>query len=200
MPDVHFLPYPYEYRCPFGRGGEASHKLSSAYIENMLDDPESGMLQPAGMIFEAVQGEGGSVPARAEWIKEMRRITKERGIPLIIDEVQTGIGRTGKMFAFEHAGIIPDVIVLSKAIGGSLPLSVVIYDQDLDQWGPGAHIGTFRGNQMAMAAGSSCMSFAPTFSTCDSTSCSFIYFNVALPAAIAIWFPLNVPICAPGPH
>ncbi|MDI5788712.1 aminotransferase class III-fold pyridoxal phosphate-dependent enzyme [Bacillus licheniformis] len=63
---------------------------------NMLDDPESGVLQPAGMIFEAVQGEGGSVPARAEWIREMRRITKERGIPLIIDEVQTGIGRTGK--------------------------------------------------------------------------------------------------------
>ncbi|TWJ44228.1 Diaminobutyrate--2-oxoglutarate aminotransferase [Bacillus paralicheniformis] len=159
MPDVHFLPYPYEYRCPFGRGGEASHKLSSAYIENMLDDPESGILQPAGMIFEAVQGEGGSVPARAEWIKEMRRITKERGIPLIIDEVQTGIGRTGKMFAFEHAGIIPDVIVLSKAIGGSLPLSVVIYDQDLDQWGPGAHIGTFRGNQMAMAAGSATLKY-----------------------------------------
>lgn len=159
MPDVHFLPYPYEYRCPFGAGGEETHRLSSAYIENMLDDPESGILPPAGMIFEAVQGEGGSVPARAEWIREMRRITKERGIPLIIDEVQTGIGRTGKMFAFEHAGIIPDVIVLSKAIGGSLPLSVVVYDRDLDQWAPGAHIGTFRGNQMAMAAGTATLKY-----------------------------------------
>lgn len=159
MPDVHFLPYPYEYRCPFGAGGEETHRLSSAYIEHMLDDPESGILQPAGMIFEAVQGEGGSVPAPVEWIKEMRRITKERGIPLIVDEVQTGIGRTGKMFAFEHAGIIPDVIVLSKAIGGSLPLSVVIYDRDLDQWGPGAHIGTFRGNQMAMAAGTATLKY-----------------------------------------
>ncbi|UOY88518.1 aspartate aminotransferase family protein [Bacillus glycinifermentans] len=159
MPNVHFLPYPYEYRCPFGAGGEETHRLSSAYIENVLDDPESGILPPAGMIFEAVQGEGGSVPARAEWIREMRRITKERGIPLIIDEVQTGIGRTGKMFAFEHAGIIPDVIVLSKAIGGSLPLSVVVYDRDLDQWAPGAHIGTFRGNQMAMAAGTATLKY-----------------------------------------
>ncbi|MFT9849713.1 aspartate aminotransferase family protein [Aneurinibacillus sp. REN35] len=159
MPDVHFLPYPYTYRCPFGVGGEASHRISSSYIENLLDDPESGVLPPAGMIFEVVQGEGGSIPAPLEWIREMRRITKERNIPLIIDEVQTGIGRTGKLFAFEHAGIIPDVIVLSKAIGGSLPLSVVIYDKDLDQWSPGAHIGTFRGNQMAMAAGTATLKF-----------------------------------------
>ncbi|BBP88391.1 hypothetical protein BsIDN1_20090 [Bacillus safensis] len=133
---------------------------AASYIERVLNDPESGILPPAGMIFEAVQGEGGSIPASIEWIKEMRRITKEKkGIPLIIDEVQSGIGRTGKMFAFEHAGIVPDVIVLSKAIGGSLPLSVVIYDQDLDQWNPGAHIGTFRGNQMAMAAGTATLKF-----------------------------------------
>ncbi|MFB8734015.1 aminotransferase class III-fold pyridoxal phosphate-dependent enzyme [Bacillus sp. SL00103] len=134
IPDVHFMPYPYEYQRPFGIGGKDSHRISSSYIERVLNDPESGILPPAGMIFEAVQGEGGSIPASIEWMKEMRRITKEKGIPLIIDEVQSGIGRTGKMFAFEHAGIIPDVIVLSKAIGGSLPLSVVIYDQDLDQW------------------------------------------------------------------
>ncbi|GGE30179.1 diaminobutyrate--2-oxoglutarate aminotransferase [Pullulanibacillus camelliae] len=159
MPDVHFLPYPYRYRCPFGLGGEACQQVSSQYIEHVLDDPESGILPPAGMIFEVVQGEGGTIPAPVEWLKEMRRITKERGIPLIIDEVQTGIGRTGKMFAFEHAGIIPDVLVLSKAIGGSLPLSVVIYDQALDVWDPGAHIGTFRGNQMAMAAGAATLNY-----------------------------------------
>ncbi|RNA69736.1 aspartate aminotransferase family protein [Alteribacter keqinensis] len=159
MPDTHFLPYPYTYRCPFGKGGEESHLLSSAYIEHMLDDPESGILPPAAMIFETVQGEGGSIPAPIEWLKEMRRITKERGIPLIIDEVQTGIGRTGKMFSFEHAGIVPDVFVLSKAIGGSLPLSVVVYDKDLDAWEPGAHIGTFRGNQLAMAAGTASLKY-----------------------------------------
>ncbi len=159
IPDTHFLPYPYSYRCPFGMKGDEGHKISSTYIENLLDDPESGILPPAAMILEVVQGEGGSVPAPIEWLQEMRRITSERGIPLIIDEIQTGIGRTGKMFAFEHAGIIPDVIVLSKAIGGSLPLSVVIYDKDLDKWNPGAHIGTFRGNQLAMAAGTASLRF-----------------------------------------
>ncbi|MGM0873201.1 MAG: aspartate aminotransferase family protein [Bacillota bacterium] len=152
VPDTHFLPYPYEYRCPFGIGKEG-HEVSSTYIENLLDDPESGIVTPAGIIVEVVQGEGGSVPAPVKWLKELRRITKERNIPLIIDEVQTGIGRTGKMFAFEHAGIEPDVLVLSKAVGGSLPLSVMLYDRRLDQWEPGAHIGTFRGNQMAMATG-----------------------------------------------
>ncbi|WP_299089430.1 aspartate aminotransferase family protein [uncultured Metabacillus sp.] len=158
VPDTHFLPYPYEYRCPFGIGKDG-HKVSSTYIENLLDDPESGIVRPAGIIVEVVQGEGGSIPAPIEWLKELRRITKERNIPLIIDEVQTGIGRTGKMFAFEHAGIEPDVLVLSKAIGGSLPLSVLIYDRRLDHWEPGAHIGTFRGNQMAMATGKATLKY-----------------------------------------
>ncbi len=153
MPDVHFLPYPYAFRCPFGVGGEQTHQLSSRYIERLLDDPESGIVKPAAMILEAVQGEGGAIPAPIEWLQEMRRITQERDIPLIIDEVQTGLGRTGSLFAFEQAGIVPDIVVLSKAIGGSLPLSVVVYNKKLDQWQPGAHIGTFRGNQLAMAAG-----------------------------------------------
>ncbi|KZE68860.1 2,4-diaminobutyrate 4-aminotransferase [Fictibacillus phosphorivorans] len=159
MPDVHFMPYPYEYRCPFGMGGEDTGRISAKYIENLLYDPESGILPPAAMILEVVQGEGGSIPAPIEWLREIRRITKERNIPLIIDEVQTGIGRTGELFAFQHAGIVPDVLVLSKAIGGSLPLSVVIYDRELDKWGPGAHIGTFRGNQMAMAAGTATLRY-----------------------------------------
>jgi diaminobutyrate-2-oxoglutarate transaminase len=83
----------------------------------------------------------------------MRRLTAERGIPLIVDEVQTGVGRTGRFLAFEHAGIEPDVVVLSKAIGGGLPLAVILYRSALDVWEPGAHTGTFRGNQLAMAAG-----------------------------------------------
>lgn len=153
IPDVHYMPYPYAYRCPFGVGGEQTHQLSSRYIENLLSDPESGIVSPCGMILEAVQGEGGSIPAPIEWLREIRRITQEKQIPLIIDEIQTGIGRTGKMFAFEHAGIIPDVLILSKAIGGGLPLSVMIYHKKYDVWKPGAHIGTFRGNQLAMAAG-----------------------------------------------
>ncbi len=138
---------------PFGVGEGKTAQISAQYIENVLDDCESGIASPCGMIVETVQGEGGSIPADIEWLKEIRRMTAERGIPLIIDEVQTGIGRTGEMFSFEHAGIIPDVIISSKAIGGSLPMSVVIYKEELDQWNPGAHIGTFRGNQLGMATG-----------------------------------------------
>lgn len=150
MPDVHFLPYPYEYRSPFG-DGDWRHSID--YIENLLADPDSGIPHPAAMILEVVQGEGGSIPAPDPWLREVRRITQEHRIPLILDEVQTGWGRTGKLYAFEHAGIVPDVLVLSKAIGGSLPLAVVVYREELDAWQPGAHAGTFRGNQLAMAAG-----------------------------------------------
>src|SRR6185312_11635475 len=114
---------------------------------------ESGVSRPAAMILEVVQGEGGCIPAPDEWLRQIRRITREKEIPLILDEVQTGWGRTGAMYAFEHAGIEPDVLVLSKAIGGGLPLAVIIYDEALDRWQPGAHAGTFRGNQMAMSAG-----------------------------------------------
>ncbi|MGN7453566.1 diaminobutyrate--2-oxoglutarate transaminase [Paenibacillus pasadenensis] len=153
LPDVHFLPFPYEYRCPFGVGNGMTARISAHYIEHLLDDCESGIADPCGVIVETVQGEGGSIPADLEWLRQLRRMTAERGIPLIIDEVQTGIGRTGKMFSFEHAGIVPDVIVCSKAIGGSLPMSVVIYKEELDCWQAGAHTGTFRGNQLGMAAG-----------------------------------------------
>ncbi|CAM4403488.1 aspartate aminotransferase family protein [Paenibacillus tarimensis] len=153
MPDVHFLPYPYAYRCPFGLGGEQGHEVGSRYLERVFADPSSGILPPAGIIVEAVQGEGGVIPAPEPWLRELRRITAKQQIPLILDEIQSGIGRTGAFLAFEHAGITPDVIVLSKAIGGSLPLAVVVYDESLDKWEPGAHAGTFRGNQLAMAAG-----------------------------------------------
>ncbi|XGV99911.1 MAG: diaminobutyrate--2-oxoglutarate transaminase [Leptolyngbya sp. BL-A-14] len=153
MPEVQFLPYPYLYRCPFGLGGEKGSWVSSHYIESMLTDPESGVLKPAGMILELVQGEGGVIPAPDEWAREIRRITQERMIPLIVDEIQTGWGRTGKLFSFEHSGITPDILLLSKAIGGGLPLSVIVYHDSLDMWQAGAHAGTFRGNQLAMATG-----------------------------------------------
>ncbi|SEO71287.1 diaminobutyrate-2-oxoglutarate transaminase [Halogranum amylolyticum] len=153
MADVHHLPYPYEFRPPFGLDGDEGHRAVSRYIEQLLDDPESGVVDPAGMILELVQGEGGAVPAPDEWTREIRRITRERDVPLIVDEIQTGLGRTGELFAFEHADVVPDVVTLSKAVGGGLPLSVVVYRDELDVWEPGAHAGTFRGNQLAMAAG-----------------------------------------------
>ncbi|SFK58137.1 diaminobutyrate--2-oxoglutarate transaminase [Methylocapsa palsarum] len=148
-----FLPFPSDYRCPFGLGGTAGATVGAAYIETLLDDPNSGVCAPAAVILEIVQGEGGINPAPDDWLRAVRAMTSRRGIPLIIDEVQTGLGRTGRLFAFERAGVRPDVVVLSKAIGGGLPLSVVVYHRDLDVWKPGAHAGTFRGNQLAFAAG-----------------------------------------------
>lgn len=150
--DTQFLAYPYQYRCPFGLGGEAGLKANINSIRTLLHDPESGVI-PAGILLEAVQGEGGVIPADNGWMQQLRGLTSEYKLPLIVDEVQTGWGRTGRLYAFEHSGITPDVLVLSKAIGGGLPMSVVVYDQDLDLWKPGAHAGTFRGNQLAMAAG-----------------------------------------------
>jgi diaminobutyrate-2-oxoglutarate transaminase len=153
MPDVHFFPYPYN-RYPIGNADQADdHRLCSQYLATALADPEGGISPLAGLIMEVVQGEGGVIPAPDAWVQTVRQITANQSIPLIIDEVQSGVGRTGKMFAFEHSGIVPDVVVLSKAIGGSLPMAVMLYHEDLDQWQPGAHAGTFRGNQLAMATG-----------------------------------------------
>jgi diaminobutyrate-2-oxoglutarate transaminase len=111
------------------------------------------------MVLEAVQGEGGVIPAPDGWLRRMRTATRRHDIPLIVDEVQTGVGRTGAMWAHEHTGIVPDVLVASKAIGGGLPLAVVLYRDDLDVWAPGAHAGTFRGNALAMAAGAATLRF-----------------------------------------
>ncbi|MFI5680788.1 diaminobutyrate--2-oxoglutarate transaminase family protein [Streptomyces cellulosae] len=153
------LPFPQDYRCPFGVGGTRGADLAARWTESVLDDPESGVPLPAGMILEPVQGEGGVIPAPDEWMRRMRQITAARSIPLIADEVQTGVGRTGAFWAVEHSGVTPDVMVLSKAIGGSLPLAVVVYRDDLDVWEPGAHAGTFRGNQLAMAAGTATLAY-----------------------------------------
>ncbi|MCK9349410.1 MAG: diaminobutyrate--2-oxoglutarate transaminase family protein [Sphaerochaeta sp.] len=153
MSDVHFFPYPYSYRCPFGLGGEAGVDAACAYFERTLKDPESGITRPAAVILEPIQGEGGVIPAPVKFLQTVRRVTEELGIPMIVDEIQCGVGRSGKFFAFEYAGITPDVILTSKAIGGSQPMAVVIYHEKLDAWQPGAHAGTFRGNQIAMAAG-----------------------------------------------
>ncbi|MFE6160364.1 diaminobutyrate--2-oxoglutarate transaminase family protein [Streptomyces sp. NPDC056486] len=153
------LPYPQDYRCPFGIGGADGAELAARWTESLLDDTKSGVPQPAGMILEPVQGEGGVIPAPDDWLRRMRAITVARSIPLIVDEVQTGVGRTGAFWAVEHSGVVPDVMVLSKAIGGSLPLAVVIYRDDLDVWPPGAHAGTFRGNQLAMAAGTATLAY-----------------------------------------
>lgn len=119
-------------------------------FEKMLADPGSGLDLPAAVIVEAVQGEGGINVASAPWLQRLRRITEERGILLILDEIQSGIGRTGSFFAFEESGIVPDLVTVSKSISGSgLPMSLVLMRPEVDVWKPGQHTGTFRGNNLA---------------------------------------------------
>lgn len=152
IPGVQHFPYP-NFRSAFGLTGDADTDACCAYFENTLKDPESGITKPAAVILEPIQGEGGVNPAPVKFLQTVRRVTQELDIPMIVDEIQCGMGRSGKLFAFEYAGIVPDVILVSKAIGGSQPLSIVIYNKKLDTWQPGAHTGTFRGNQLAMKAG-----------------------------------------------
>ena len=122
-------------------------------LEKMLDDPGSGVELPAAVIVEAVQGEGGINVASAAWLQRLREITAARGILLILDEIQAGIGRTGAFFAFEESGIVPDIITVSKSISGSgLPMSLVLLRPEVDVWKPGAHTGTFRGNNLAFVS------------------------------------------------
>lgn len=122
-------------------------------FEKMLDDPGSGLDLPAAVIVEAVQGEGGINVASAPWLRRLRAITEARGILLILDEIQAGVGRTGTFFAFEHAGIVPDIVTVSKSISGSgLPMSLVLLRPEVDVWKPGAHTGTFRGNNLAFVS------------------------------------------------
>ena len=122
-------------------------------FEKMLDDPGSGLDLPAAVIVEAVQGEGGINVASVPWLQRLRAITEARGILLILDEIQAGVGRTGTFFAFEHAGIVPDIVTVSKSISGSgLPMSLVLLRPEVDVWKPGAHTGTFRGNNLAFVS------------------------------------------------
>jgi len=157
---VHFMPYPYCYRCPLGLQPDSCEMACAKLLDTSLEDPHSGIPKPAAVIVEPIQGEGGTIVPPDGYLTELRRITLEHDVPLVCDEIQTGFGRTGKMFACEHDGIEPDVITLSKALGGiGYPISCIAYDARLDAWAPGAHIGTFRGHQVAMAAGLAAIEF-----------------------------------------
>ncbi|MCO1576749.1 diaminobutyrate--2-oxoglutarate transaminase family protein [Crossiella sp. SN42] len=154
MPEVHFFPYSYCSRCPLGLSPVTCETNCAGYLERALLDHNGGIPRPAAVLLELVQGEGGVVPATPEFVHRVRALTRELDVPLVVDEVQTGCGRTGTWFAFEQYGIEPDVIIASKALSGvGAPVSLIIYDRRLDVWQPGAHTGTFRGNQLAFAAG-----------------------------------------------
>ena len=153
VPGIHFAPFPYCYRCPLGLRPTSCETNCAHYVENILTDPLSGVRRPAAVIIELIQGEGGAIAAPQDFVHRLRAVTRRLDIPLIVDEIQSGCGRTGTWFSFEQYDIEPDVILSSKAIGAGLPLSIMFYDERLDVWPPGSHIGTFRGNQLAFAAG-----------------------------------------------
>jgi diaminobutyrate-2-oxoglutarate transaminase len=157
---VHFMPYPYCYRCPLGLKPDSCELACARLLDTSLEDPHSGIPTPAAVLVEPIQGEGGTIVPPDGYLTELRRITHKHDVPLICDEIQTGFARTGTMFAVEHDGITPDVMTLSKALGGiGYPISCIAYDSRLDTWKQGAHIGTFRGHQVAMAAGFAAIEF-----------------------------------------
>jgi diaminobutyrate-2-oxoglutarate transaminase len=120
------------------------------WFEKLLTDAGSSLNEPAGVIVETVQGEGGINPARVEWLQGLADLCRRHDILLIVDDVQMGVGRTGPFFSFEAAGIQPDIVCLSKSISGyGLPMALTLIKPELDQWGPGEHNGTFRGHNPA---------------------------------------------------
>ncbi len=141
---ITFMPYPYGFNKSFDTIG---------YIQNVIEDDHSGSEVPAAIVVETVQAEGGIIPVEVEWLRRLRALCDKHGILLIVDDIQIGCGRTGEFFSFEKAGIVPDMVTLSKSIGGvGLPMSLLLMKPELDIWGPAEHNGTFRGNQLAFVA------------------------------------------------
>lgn len=152
--DVHFAPYSYCARCPLKLNRNTCGGACASWVETAFEDPNGGMAKPAAIILELVQGEGGVIPAEQEFVSRIVTAARAAGVLVIVDEVQTGCGRTGTWLAFEQYNIEPDIICMSKALSGvGTPMGIIIYDEALDTWGPGAHIGTFRGNQLGFASG-----------------------------------------------
>lgn len=123
---------------------------TTAYLDKVLSDSSSGVDKPAAVVVETVQGEGGINVASFEWLRNLEQVCRRHEVLLILDDIQAGCGRTGPYFSFEEAGIYPDIVTLSKSLGGyGLPFAMVLIRPEIDQWKPGEHNGTFRGNNFA---------------------------------------------------
>ncbi|MFV2064062.1 MAG: aspartate aminotransferase family protein [Chloroflexota bacterium] len=152
LPGIHLAPYPNAYR-DFAGDEEAASAHCLEYLEQLFAEqlPPQGV---AAFIIEPIQGEGGYIPAPVSFLQGLRELADRHGILLIADEVQSGYGRTGKMWAFEHAGIVPDVVLVAKAIANGMPLGAIVSSRELqERWGLGAHGSTYGGNPVACAAG-----------------------------------------------
>lgn len=148
---VTHAPYPDPYRCPCGAENGAECTCAD-YIEEVLFNTTTPPEDVAAIFVEPVQGEGGYVVPPKRFLERLRQIADRYGILLVFDEVQCGMGRTGKMWASEHFGVVPDIVCSAKGIASGLPLGVTIARADIMDWGPGAHASTFGGNPIACAA------------------------------------------------
>jgi 4-aminobutyrate aminotransferase len=159
---IEHIPYPYAYRCTHGHGAETCGaeilELLEGQIFKGLFDPED----VAGIIIEPIQGEGGYVPAPKFFLQELQRICRQHGIMLIVDEVQSGMGRTGKWWASEHAGIEPDILCSAKGIASGMPLGALVARSSVMTWKPGSHGTTFGGNPVCLAAALATMDLIET--------------------------------------
>jgi 4-aminobutyrate aminotransferase len=152
VPGVVHAPYPYCYRCPYGKEPESCAVECVQFIENTLLKTVAPAQEVAAIAVEPVLGEGGYVVPPKKFFEELARVAKQNGILLIFDEVQCGMGRTGKMWAAEHFDAVPDIMAVAKGIASGLPLGATVARADLMTWPPGAHASTFGGNPVACAA------------------------------------------------
>jgi 4-aminobutyrate aminotransferase len=152
IPGVIHAPYPYCYRCPYGQAPESCAVECVKHIEDTLLKTIAPADETAAIVVEPVLGEGGYVVPPKKFFDELTRVAKANGILLVLDEVQSGMGRTGKMWAAEHFGVVPDMITVAKGIASGMPLGATVARADLMTWPPGAHASTFGGNPVACAA------------------------------------------------
>jgi 4-aminobutyrate aminotransferase len=152
VPGIEHVPYPNVYRRPEGISVEEYSKECASYIEDRLFKTFVAPEEVAAIFIEAIQGEGGYLPAPVEYLREVRRICDKYGILMVCDEVQSGCGRTGKWWAIQHSGVEPDIITAAKGIASGMPLGACIAKADIMDWVPGSHASTFGGNPVCNAA------------------------------------------------
>jgi 4-aminobutyrate aminotransferase len=151
-PIAHFVPYPYCYRCLFHKEYPACELYCLSYLTDILFKKVVPPDEAAFILIEPIQGSGGYIVPPKNFLKTLSEVAKSHGIVLIVDEVQTGFGRTGKMFASEHFGLEPDIITVSKAMAHGLPAGAAIANADIMDWEKGAHEGTLNGSPLVMEA------------------------------------------------
>jgi len=152
MPGVYHAPYADCYRCPLGLSQSNCAAECLDYLEDQIFMHLVSPDEVAAVVLEPIQGEGGYVVAPDQFVQRLREITKANGILLVDDEVQSGMGRTGKMFAIEFTGVKPDMVAIAKGIASGMPLGVATASRQLMSWPPGAHASTFGGNPVSCAA------------------------------------------------